>query len=78
MTLDWSLSAKPQEVGVAISGTRFQYLAFADDVVLLAISPVGFKRSVGAFTTEAARLGLVVGHKKCATLGIAIDRKRRQ
>ena len=64
LTLDWALSAAPQEVGVTIDGTQFQYLAFADDVVLLATSPVGLGRSVGAVTIEAARLGLEVGHKK--------------
>ncbi len=75
--LDWALSAAPEEVGVDLGGTRFRYLAFADDVVLLASSPVGLRRSVEAVTSTAQALGLEVGPSKCATLGIAIDGKGR-
>ena len=78
LTLDWALSAATQEVSVAIDGTLFQYLALADDVVLLATSPVGLRRNVGAVTTEAGCLSLEVGHMKCATLAIAADKKRRK
>ena len=63
-TLDQALSALPLEVGVAIGGTKYRYLAFADDVVLLATSPVGLRRSVDALASAASGLGLEVGHAK--------------
>ena len=77
MTLDWALSAIPLEVGVSIGGTRYQYLAFADDVALLASTEVGLRRSVNSFVDMARRLGLEVGHSKCATLGILADGKKK-
>lgn len=77
MSLDWALSALPKEVGVEVGGVMHQYLAFADDVVLLAATPMGLKKAVGSLTAAAAGLGLEVGTAKCATLGIRADGKRR-
>ena len=78
MTLDWALSAVPEAVGVDLCGERLQYLAFADDVVLLSSSPVGLRKSVEAVVSRARLLGLEVGHSKCATLGIAVDGKGKK
>ncbi len=77
MTLDWALSALPKEVGVEVRGVKHQYLAFADDVVLLAATPMGLKKAVESLTAAAAGLGLEVGTAKCATLGIRADGKWR-
>ena len=77
MTLDGALSALPKEVGVEIGGTKFQYLAFADDVVLLASTSVGLRRTVDALTSASDSLGLEIGVAKCATLGIRADGKRK-
>ncbi len=56
---------------------KHQYLAFADDLVLLAATPMGLKKAVESLTAAAAGLGLEVGKAKCATLGIRADGKRR-
>ena len=77
MTLDWALSALPEEVGVEIGGVKRSYLAFADDVLLLATTPMGLRKSVAALVRAAGELGLEVGVAKCATLGIRADGKRK-
>ena len=64
MTLNWALSAVPEDVGVDLYGARLRYLAFADDVVLLASSPVGLRKSVKAVVSRARLLGLEVRHPR--------------
>lgn len=46
LTLHRALSAILQEVGVGIGGTNYQYLAFSDNVVLLAILEAGLRASL--------------------------------
>ncbi len=72
--LDWALSAAPEEVGVDLCWTHFRYLAFADDVVLLASSPVGLRMSVDTVASTATApipmgLPLRPGRRRKAHIG---------
>ncbi len=74
VTLDWDLSAAPEEVSVDPGGTRIRYLAFADDVVLLASSPVGLRMSVDTVASTATApitmgLPLRPGRRRKAHIG---------
>lgn len=74
--LDWVLSSLPQAVGAMVNGARFQYLAFADDIVLTASSRVELQLAIDTLMREALKVGLRPGPAKCATLTIVADRKR--
>lgn len=77
LTLDQALSALPQNVGVELGGRAHGYLAFADDVVLLASTRIGLEASLRAMTSAAAALGLEVGPSKCASVGVVADGKNK-
>ncbi len=59
LMLDWALAALPKVVRVEVGGVKHQYLTFADDVVLLAATPMGLKKAVESLVAAAAGLGLV-------------------
>lgn len=76
MVLDWALSNLPQAVGAMVNGVRFQYLAFADVIVLTASSRVGLQLAMDVLMRQALKVGLRPGLAKCATLTIIADTKR--
>lgn len=76
IVLDWVLPNLPQAVGAMVNGVRFQYLAFADDIVLTASSRVGLQLAIDTLMREALKVGLRPGPAKCATLTIVDDKKR--
>ena len=75
--LDWALSGLSSDVGAELGGHRLTYLAFADDVALLANTRVGLQRNLDSLSGEARRIGLSLGVRKCATLGILANKKRK-
>lgn len=77
IVLDWVLSSLPQAVGAMVNGVRFQYFAFADDIVLTASSRVGLQLAIDTLMEEALKVGLRPGPAKCATLTILADKKRK-
>ena len=78
ITLDWALSQVPEDVGARLSGIPLNYVAYADDVVLTATTHVGLQTSLDVFVEEAAKVGLELGHNKCATISIVGDSKRKR
>ena len=77
MALDFALRRLPVEVKATVHDHDVRYLAFADDVVLVASSREGLQRSIDSFVASADLLGLGLGLAKCATTGIHADRRRK-
>ena len=78
ITLDWALSQVPEDVGARLSGIPVNYVAYADDICLTASTPIGLQTSLDVFVREAERVGLEIGHNKCATINVKGDGKRKR
>ena len=71
LTLQRALRAIPEEVGLRTTeGNTIRWMAFADDIVVMASSPTGLRISVNCLLEKAATLGLEPGIPKCAVMGI--------
>lgn len=68
VVVDMALRAIPHTVGYALGSHLVNALAFADDVILVASTPLGLQRSCEAFTDRAALDGLRLNPAKSATL----------
>ena len=75
--LQFALRRIPEAVGVVVRGTCIKYLAFADDVVVVASSRPGIEIAVNTLLSEAAKIGLQPGIQKCGLLGFIADKKRK-
>ena len=76
--LDWALTCLPAGVGASLAGETIPYIAYADDVALTARTPLGLQALINALVDGAGRVGLELGHKKCATINIRGDKKRKR
>ena len=76
--LDWALASLPAGVGASLAGEMLPYIAYADDVALTARTPLGLQALIDALVDGAGRVGLELGHKKCATINIFGDKKRKR
>ena len=76
--LDWALTSLPAGVGASLAGETIPYIAYADDVALTARTPLGLQALINALVDGADRVGLELGHKKCATINIKGDKKRKR
>ena len=74
LILQTALTKLPQDVGVPYGGELLRYLAFADDIVLVATSRSGLQVAIQTFTQEAKHLGLQPSINKCGTMGICVSR----
>ena len=70
LTLQQALRAIPDDIGVAMDGNNINWIAFADDVAVVATSRSGLQLAINTFLDTAAQLGLSPGVEKCATMGI--------
>ncbi|VVC27498.1 Reverse transcriptase domain [Cinara cedri] len=68
VVVDQALRALPHAVGYALGSEQVSALAFADDVILVASTPLGLQRSCEAFTDRVAVDGLRLNPAKSATL----------
>jgi len=75
--LDWALADIPQNVGVHLGECRVNYLAFADDVAITASTRSGLQAALNRLVSSAGLAGLEVGVRKCATLGVLANKKRK-
>ena len=64
LTLQTALRKLPQDVGVPYGGELLRYLAFADDIVLVARSCPGLQVALQTFIQEDDCLGLQPGINK--------------
>ncbi|MPC54063.1 hypothetical protein E2C01_047970 [Portunus trituberculatus] len=74
--LEFSIIWQASGPAVASFGRFNPYLAFPDDVALLATIPMGLKHAVADLVEAAARLELEVGVVKCTTIRIRADGSR--
>ena len=75
--LAWALTAVPKSIGVELGGNSINYLAFADDVALLASTRTRLQTALDRLAAAARLAGLEVGVKKCASLGVAAHKKKK-
>lgn len=59
-------------------GLRISYLAFADDLILVAASPRGLQDKVNRLSEGLKLTGLQLNEAKCATMRIQIDGKKKK
>ena len=69
------MAAVPKSIGVALSGSSINYLAFADDVALLASTRTGLQTARDRLAAAARLVGLEAGVKKCVLLGVNAHKK---
>ena len=66
-----------QSIGVRVVQELVSYLAYADDLVLLAGSREELQRQVNLVTAALSKCGLEVNPAKCATMSLVADLQRR-
>ena len=76
--LDWALASLPAGIGACLADVALPYIAYADDVALTARTPLGLQALIDALVDGAGRVGLELGHNKCATLNIKGDKKKKR
>lgn len=77
VALDHALKRLPSGVGATLEGTQIQYLAFADDIVVVATTREGLNTAVETLLSEAGKIGLEPGLGKCATTNVTADPRRK-
>ena len=70
LTIDWAAEYLDEHIGVTLGQVKVSYLAFADDIVLLAESPVGLENQANCFAKGLKACGLYLNAGKCATMAI--------
>lgn len=70
MVIDRMFQHIPKEVGVDVAGTKYNVLAFADDLILMATTPQGLQLTIDKCTGFLSQCGLVVNTNKSFTTAI--------
>ena len=77
--IDWALESLDCEMGVlAGEGPRLNHLAFADDVVIVCESAIGWQHLCRQFERALGRCGLMLNADKSSTLRIAVNVKAKK
>ena len=77
--MDWCFEAIDEEFGMQLdNGTRFSHTAFADDTVIASGKPIGAQVNVALVVEAFAKCGMVVNHRKCSSLEIVVDGKKKR
>lgn len=77
ITLDWVLSKLFPAIDTKMHDTNIQYMAYADDIALLAATPAGMQEQLDRIPTAGRKVGLDLGPAKCVSVYIRGDRKRK-
>lgn len=78
ITLDWVLSELSPAPGIKVGNDKISYIAYADDVALLASTISGMQEQLDRLTRAGRAVGLELGPAKCATVSIKGDKKRKK
>lgn len=78
LVIDRILRDYPPPVSYHLGAAKLQYLAYADDVLLFGSSVPGLQMAITAFSSAAERVGLQLNSKKCITLSLIPDGKRKK
>ena len=76
--IDWAAQALDSEIGVALGSEKVSYLAFADDIVLLAASRQGLTDQARRFSESLNACGLFLNTAKCATMALDTPPRSRK
>ena len=74
--IDWALSELDPSISVKLGDERISYLAYADDIALMATTPEGLQTQLDKFAASLAKSGLSISTGqggKSASLRIDID-----
>ena len=77
LALDYALLGLNRGNGVELEGEVVNYLAIADDIVVVARDGPELQNHLDTLLDRAGRLGLEPGVHKCATLGVMVAKRRR-
>jgi hypothetical protein len=76
--IDEALDSLNKSIGVSFGGIKVSALAFADDLVLIAESPQAAEVQLKTLMSVLRDGGLELNSKKCATLILKVDKKRKK
>ena len=76
--IDWAMEEINHDIGYDFDGDLVPYFAFADDLVILAQSKMGLAEQVSRVVRSLRSSGLEVNSKKCSTMTVVRDGKRKQ
>jgi hypothetical protein len=77
-TMDHALLGLREEVGYQLGTRKLSYLAYADDVVLVASSPGGLQHNLTELSRGLRQAGLRINTRKCATLSLVAMGKQKR
>ena len=77
LVLEMALSRIPVNLGINFEGHKLCYMAFADDLILLARSEKALQKLVELVAAELRLIGLEFNVEKCNVLSITADLKRK-
>lgn len=77
LVLEMALSNVPENLGVMYCKHRLFYMAFADDLVIVARSREALQELVNHASKELGHVGLELHPAKCKSLSIVADQKRK-
>lgn len=78
LTVDMALDQLNEDLGVEYLDGKISYMAFADDLVILARSRAALQQQVTAITERLEKVGLVMNGDKCKSLSIVADGGRKR
>lgn len=76
--MDMSLKTIDERIGYKLKNTTISALAFADDLVILAKTPIALQKQINSLVDELAMAGLKINAAKCRTLHIQVDGKAKR
>lgn len=68
--LDRAIKQIPEAVGYRLNGIKISCVAYADDLILVAMTKEGLQTSIDAVTLELASFGLKINTEKSSTLSL--------
>lgn len=76
--LEYALRAVDPELGIEIGGRRVPFFLFADDMVLVSISPQAAQMILESVVAACQKVGLTFNPAKCASLQLASLSKQKK
>ena len=76
--LDEVMATSNRRVGAALGPHVMDYLAYADDLVLLSNDPAGLQTKLEQVSSALAKAGMHLNLAKCASLTIGVQGKRKR
>ena len=78
LVIDMALDGIGDKLGVSYLGEKISWMAFADDLVILASSRATLQELITTITDRLERVGLAMNGDKCKSLSLMADGKRKR